>query len=335
MPRRKTAAQKTSRIHDPEVRAILERDDTPGDDLRSTPVEGLALHGKATAEFRFITAADATAFLARLGPNRTLSAPVWREYAAKKRQGLWRDYHPDPLILTPAGKVLNAQHRLKAMAVTGIGCIMLVVQYHDAAEVEGLELELDRGRRRTTRDILTLGMRTPVTNNQAACARSLYYGIQAALAHIPDTVFIDFYRRYQTVIVQACRLLSPHRKSLTLAPIAAALARALLTVDAARIERFAEVLLTGKSSAHEEHTIITLRNYLLMSAPGHSGGTASVAIYARTTGALKAYLDHRVLNTLQPVKAEVFPLTRPPTGAVAEDLSTGGARDAARAGGGH
>jgi hypothetical protein len=269
----------------------------------------LDLHSKASASFRLITPDDAQAYLAKLAPNRPQSRPVIRLYAARKRQGLWRDYQHDPIILDPDGAVWNAQHRLQAIIETQISCVMLVVAYHDWAPMEGLELTIDRGKQRSTRDVLSIGLRKPITTNQAACARSLYYGIQAAMGQIPDLVFISFYRRHHEAIETACRLLNPHRKHLSLAPIAAGLAAALGHAVPDKIARFAEVLLGGKSLTRPEHTITSLRDWLIAHPPS-GGGQKSAEVYARTTQALRDFLDERLPGRITPARQELFPLRR-------------------------
>jgi hypothetical protein len=277
---------------------------------RNGPVGRLALHGTATATFCLVSPQDAEAYLARLAPNRLPSAALVREYASRKRLGAWGDYQHDALVLDPDGKVWNGQHRLLAMVQTQISCIMLIVEYHDWEVFNRLKLTIDHNKARTTRDTLTIGLETHVTSNQAACARSLRFGIVSAVGKIPDLEFIAFYRTNQTAIEAACRLLNKHRKYLTVAPVAAALAAALRTRDAERVARFAHVLLTGESLAVAEHGIISLRNWL-MSRESGGGGTISAEIYARTTQCLFDFLAGRIPGRITPAKSELFPPQRP------------------------
>jgi len=271
----------------------------------------LDTHRAATAAFQLVTPDKAKAWLAQGSRNRSLTPVVVETYARAMQRGDWRDYHPDPVILTSQGALLNGQHRLTALVKTGKSYYMLIVQYSNDDYSLGLEFTLDRGKRRSTRDVLTLGTGKPITTIMAAVARHLFYGIQASSRVIPDTDFVAFYRQHEPAMADAVRLLSPSRKRVTLAPVIAACARALVSVDSSEVARFAQVLLSGESLNEREHSIVRLRNWLLVERQGGLNAAAAADVYARTTMVLKAYVERRTLPTPVPSKAELFPLEVP------------------------
>ena len=263
----------------------------------------------ATCSFQLVTPDKAKQWLAHLGQERAISQTVVAEYASKMKHKSWRDYHPDAVILNESGALINGQHRLTALIQSQSSHHMLVIHYHNSHYTLGLEMTLDRGKRRSTRDVLTLGTGTNVTTAAAAVSRHLYYGIQPSSRVIPDLEFITFYRRYEKQIEEAIRLLSPARKRITLAPVMAALARALLTIDQESAGRFATVLRNGESLTKLEHGIIVLRNWLLIERKGGLNAKAAADTYARTTHALRAYVDKHEPGACMPADAELFPLT--------------------------
>lgn len=52
--------------------------------------------------------------------NRPLSPSVVAKYAATMRLGLWRPHPRSPIAISTAGRFLNGQHRLHAIADSGI-----------------------------------------------------------------------------------------------------------------------------------------------------------------------------------------------------------------------
>lgn len=76
--------------------------------------------------------------------NRKVSPMTLARYAATMRNGDWQ-VSPEPLIFSPAGRLLNGQHRLRAVIASGVPQAFLCV----FSVPESVFAVLDRGKPRT------------------------------------------------------------------------------------------------------------------------------------------------------------------------------------------
>lgn len=98
-----------------------------------------------------IDAASATTLLEGNTGNRRLAPGAMARYAAAMRKGDWK-VSPEPLIFAPNGRLLNGQHRLRAVKATEIPQRFLCVFGVD----ESLFSVIDRGKPRSYSDALGL-----------------------------------------------------------------------------------------------------------------------------------------------------------------------------------
>jgi hypothetical protein len=106
---------------------------------------------KETMSVTLVTPAMATAWLANGGANRNVSKRRVEQYAAAIRRGEWRLTY-EAIKLDRDGKVRDGQHRLQAIAVSGIPIQALVVYGvdEDAFDV------MDSGKVRSVADVLSI-----------------------------------------------------------------------------------------------------------------------------------------------------------------------------------
>lgn len=96
-----------------------------------------------------MTPSMASSLLTRLGPNRTLNMKRVNELVRAIRQGDWRESN-DAIAIDADGFVTNGQHRLHAIAQSGVAVPILIVKDLHASM-------MDDGRRRTIADVLHMG----------------------------------------------------------------------------------------------------------------------------------------------------------------------------------
>lgn len=105
--------------------------------------------------------------------NRPLSTLIVKKYADIMRRGLWKA-NGEPIILDEDGSVLNGQHRLHAVIISGQSIDAMVVRGVDQQAFDSI----DKGRLRSNGDVLAIAgyNQAPAL---AAAASSLYRYIRA------------------------------------------------------------------------------------------------------------------------------------------------------------
>lgn len=103
------------------------------------------------AEFRFITPEEASAMLAKRPLNRKIVTRRVTALAEQMKSGEWKD-DGAPIRLGKVGDLLDGQHRLSAIVLSGIPQWLLVVTGIDPETL----LIMDTGKSRSFDDYLTL-----------------------------------------------------------------------------------------------------------------------------------------------------------------------------------
>lgn len=98
--------------------------------------------------------------------NRNLSQSVVNRYAQDMLSGLWRHPTGEALIWDSNGRLQQGQHRLAAVAQSGVTITFLVIKGADPRDFE----VLDQGKKRSAADVLGMAGFTNTTN-VAAVAR--------------------------------------------------------------------------------------------------------------------------------------------------------------------
>jgi len=105
--------------------------------------------------------------------NRTLNHALVKSYSETMKSGLWK-YNGEPIILDKQGDVINGQHRLHAVVLSGVSIQSLVVYGVDRTTFD----TMDKGRRRSNSDVLQLaGYKN--TYGLSATASAVYHYIFA------------------------------------------------------------------------------------------------------------------------------------------------------------
>ncbi|WP_244176962.1 hypothetical protein [Streptomyces albus] len=193
--------------------------------------------------------------------NRILSDTVYERYAKAMARGEWRTTHQG-IAFDKEGKLLDGQHRLMAIKISGVSVEMLVIP---GCNSETFDV-LDSGHRRQAAQLLKIPHRVIV----AAAARIIG---QMYRMWDPVTLFDGFYDTKAST-ADILRAVAAWPELTTMAPIAAAayraaginqpthlvvLAQASRTEHADKIEDWANGLISGANMDQKDPRLV-LRN---------------------------------------------------------------------------
>lgn len=241
--------------------------------------------------------------------NRTPIPAQIKAVAAAIVADAWRDTHQGIAFDLMRRILVDGQNRLLGIVRAGRAARCLVFVY---PAIEGKSVEaMDRGNRRRFEDQRKMLTGEHVTRNHGQTLR--VFATAPNVCKISGHEENTLYDAYSSHIEWAVDLFSGGRvKGLTSAPVVAAIARAHAHVEATKLERFCEVLLSGviDVASPSERTITTLRDYLLRTGSrGNSTGQADT--YRKVQNHIKAYIEGRVLLKAAGSAGDLFPLVAP------------------------
>ena len=275
------------------------------------------LYPNIVTSTEFIEGEQAKTLLISNFGNRSPNTRRVSEYARAMNSGEWG--LGDPLMFDKFGNLLNGQHRLMAVARSGVPVEFIVVR--------GLEPEskkyLDTGMSRTVAQILTMrGLGTNM-DRRVATIKAMFYGSKLKpknktaeknaekrwidLAQAKSATWIEpFLVEHQDALDFSMRVSGPN----ITAPVRAVVARAYYTENHERLSDFMIGILTGMVSNPEtDNSVITLRNYLLKKPQrGSAGKEYQMLVYGKVETALRAFAKKESLSTLQSTATEYYPL---------------------------
>ena len=115
---------------------------------------------------RFILPPEAESILSRMAGNRKRRKTYVDTLAADMREGRWVDTH-EPIAMSVDGNLIDGQHRLAAVVLSGVGQWFWVAVYDTHQTAIGLPI--DRGVQRNNADLLGLDLRVARIANAIHC----------------------------------------------------------------------------------------------------------------------------------------------------------------------
>lgn len=273
---------------------------THGDVRRAT---GVACLGGLSARWEFVTAELATQYLLRNNKNRRLMGTLAERYGQEMAAGNWAVTHQG-IAFGADGVLYDGQHRLTAIATSGVGQWLLVTEGLDAGAIEAL----DRGRVRSLSHTLTIMGHKHSGSQAVAAARVMWAGPVPIhrVGHVPDTVLRKFMDANDEPLTFAMSL----PKGVT-AIVRGLLARAYLTVSPSRLGRFADAYLDLVPHADQQPEDATAR-HLRRVITDHmaQGGSSSVrtSVYRKAQAGLSLWLAGVVSSRIYEREDDLFPL---------------------------
>lgn len=280
---------------------------------RPRPVPAQATAEGMEAQLYDVTPDIAAQWLERNSRNRTLRQSVVNKYAADMKAGRWM-VTGDAIGFDTNGVIVNGQHRLWGVFESGVTVRMLVA-FNLAPEVVSV---LDDHLKRNLSDVAKI--RRPgstVSTAHTAIAKMLLTTVimstslerRAALERVTRQDELDALDRHWDAIEFAFRECFRSRKvrSVVVAPVLTAVARAYYTQDRERLRHFGTVMLNGVMDTQDDKAAVLLRNYLIRLATDKVKAPQET-IYRKAERALSAFVSRENISTLYEAGSEMFPL---------------------------
>jgi len=204
----------------------------------------------------------------------------------------------------PDGTLLDGQHRLWAICMSGISVEMFV--WRDV-EPQSM-MAIDSGKARSLADILNIaGENGDVSKNDLATLRAMLGGFSNPPILSPSEAS-EAMRRHHNAIAFAVASLPTvtSARGVNTAITRAVVARAYYSVDRAMLKDFCRKLTTGIVTSGDEGIVVLLRQHL----QENRGGSYSLRVqrYGKVQRVLGAWLKGENPSRIYPASVEMFPL---------------------------
>lgn len=218
-----------------------------------------------------ITPQKAAEYLTKNVVNRNISYPTVERYADDMKNGTW-EVNGQPIVFSKSGKLLDGQHRLSAIAKSGVTVEMTVVR-----DVDDSVSIYDVGRARSVLDsILIDGYDRDIANPTNVAVARLHYRIQTNKSMMSIHAVKDFLDEHGESLKLLARVRKMgHRNGINLSS-ALILLPMMYAVEAGedinKIYEFAECLSTGFYTSESQTSAIVIRNDIILRKIPFDGG---------------------------------------------------------------
>ncbi len=235
--------------------------------------------------------------------NRKVSEMHVQRLARDMSEGKWVLTHSG-IAFGPDGTLLDGQHRLWAIMVSGVSVEMFVWQNVDPQSM----MAIDCGKIRSVTDILNIaGENGDVTRSDLATLRAMLAGFGNPPTLSPSQAS-QLLQRHQNAISFAEANLPTviSARGVNTAITRAVIARAYYCVDGAMLKDFCRKLTTGIVTSNDEGVVVLLRQHL----QENRGSSFSQRLlrYGKVQRVLAAWLKGENPSRIYSATTEQFPL---------------------------
>lgn len=190
--------------------------------------------------------------------NRKVRAMTVQQYADDMKSGRWQA-NGEPIQFAKNGELKNGQHRLLAVAKSGVSVEMLVV-----SEVEDDVAVYDLGAKRNYSDIATFaGENTSLWNNNIiACVRFII-GQMKGTNQISYGEVEAFMHKYETQLLDVNAILNTNKQNRKSPILGAIFCAVYAGYPMEEIRSFCKILANGMYATISESAPAVLRNMLI------------------------------------------------------------------------
>jgi hypothetical protein len=280
-----------------------------------TTIEGSPIADQGEKLDVMVDPATAAKWLLRNKGNRRLSQTVINRFTSDMANGRWFYTHQG-IAFDIKGHLFDGQHRMHGIINSG-ATVPLQVTINLPEETAQA---IDQGRNRSVSDVATIATKKNFDTHTTAVAARMVSSVWSQSSKMTRGEAVAFLLKHEDAIRFACEML-PKRSVVGRSAIRAVIARAWYTEDHSKLERFCQILVSGKC-AEDEGAAFTLREYLLKRRSGGASSVLAAEDYQRTEYALLRFLQGFPMVQVRPVAHESFPLPDEET----EILTGGGSK---------
>lgn len=257
-----------------------------------------------TVELILITPDQAMEWLEQTNTNnRKLSQKHVDRLARDMTDGKWVLTHSG-IAFGPDGTLLDGQHRLWAICISGISVEMFVWR---GVEPQSM-MAIDAGKSRSLADILNIaGENGDVSKNDLATLRAMLGGFGNPPILSPSEASEAMRRHHDAIAFAVANLPTvTSARGVNTAITRAVVARAYYSVDRGMLKDFCRKLTTGIVTSGDEGIVVLLRQHL----QENRGGSYSLRVqrYGKVQRVLGAWLKGENPSRIYPASVEMFPL---------------------------
>jgi hypothetical protein len=250
------------------------------------------------SQIELVSPAQAKEYLERAIPNRKLSTSTVTRYADDMRGDRW-DNNGQPLIFNEAGQLLDGQHRLHAVVISGRTVAFLVVRGVASRAME----TLDSGRGRSLQDVLALKGYKNSAHIGGAARIMWNYAAKVNITYTPSKpTLMKFIEQHTKFVLDAAAWIEKHPHILfPRAPVTAIIG---LATESAQLTDEAHKFLEGiyyGEGLYKGDARYTLRRFMenLRSRHEYVGGSVSVPTFGAVARAWTAYSQGQPLEVIR------------------------------------
>jgi hypothetical protein len=206
----------------------------------------------------------------------------------------WQPDHPQPIVFSDAGRLIDGQHRLEAIAESGRTVVARVL----CGVRDGLREYIDTGISRQLEDRVTFSPDL-TENKRIAVLLNQWRSLDGnrPRGKVTPAEAMNLFVAHRAALLFASGYMGRKQRGVTSAPVMVALAQ-FWERDAERAEQFADALMSPDGDVQPARR---LREHVIsLSGKGlTSGATARLALYLRSVGAMKAHMEGRTVAALR------------------------------------
>ncbi len=206
--------------------------------------------------------------------------------------GEWQPDHPQPLVFSDQGRLIDGQHRLYAIANSGETVIAnVVIGVRDA-----LREYIDTGISRQLEDRVSFSP-DHVLNHHIAKIINQWFNLAKRGGKPTPSEALDVFNEHREAIMFAVVYAARHLRGLSAAPVIVALAQ-MWEKDSDKADSFAANLYSPEGQLQQARR---LREYLISTSMKGmtSGESMRKQVYLKSIGAMRAYMEGRTVSVLR------------------------------------
>lgn len=236
---------------------------------------------------------------------RNLRARRVKQYAGLMERGEWR--LSQPLIFDTTGKLVDGQHRLQALILTGKTIPFVVLRNLPCESIVCLDVNMARKPADVLGQFLTANAKEVQT-----IIRAIYLG--GKFDSHTDPIFNceveKYYHMYKEGIDFCLSYLFPKENGKSISPIFGAFGRAAMYYkghNKSRLVECAEIFMTERYKTDADETILAL-NKAIRNSPITRGSDHRAKVYCKAARAISAWIDGQQLTKLYYNGNDPFPI---------------------------